>query len=335
MRILFIVPEGDLPSTLNRVFLFVPYLESQGAEVEVGVFPKESPERRRLFDRVGEFDVVILQKRLLRRGLFRRLRRRARKLVFDFDDAILFRDSTASSPHSLTRRFRFRRIVRESDAVWVSNRYLAGLTEPFVFDPAKIQVFPTVINLDEYPPKNYRDKGAKDPVVLGWMGGAGNLMYLEDLKPVFEEVAGSCPNTVLRIVSQKLFALRNMAVDRAPYSEDRHIRDLQSFDVGLSPLRDDHWCRGKMPLKTLTYYGVQIPVVGSPVGSNPEIIQEGKTGFTPTTHQEWVEALCYLIDRPEERERMGFAGRERVAERFSLQIMAPRMWDSLQQIAKS
>jgi len=332
VKFLFIVPELDRPSTLNRVLLFRPYLQSRGAEVDVVPCPKGDRERNSLFDRAAEFDVVILQKRMLRRGPFLRLRRRARRLVFDFDDAILYRGPDSRRPHSLSRWMRFRRIARNVDAVWASNRYLSGLAARFITDPGKIAVFPTVIHLRGWPPRDYgTDPG--ETVVLGWMGGEKNLLYLEDLRDVFEEVGRRHPGTVLRIVSRRFLELHGMRVDPVPWSPDREVRDIQSFDVGLAPLRDDLWTRGKNTLKILNYFGAALPVVASPVGINADIVRNGKTGFSPRTPEEWVEALCYLIQHPGKRRQFGFAGRRLVAEHYSLEALAPRLWEHLVRLA--
>lgn len=333
MKVLFIVPELDRPSTQNRVLLFRPYLESRGAKIDIIPCPKRTRERNTLFDKATHYDVVVLQKKLLPRSAFYGLRRRARKLVFDFDDAILYRGSDSKCPHSITRRFRFRRIVKQVDAVWASNAYLAGLARRFLVDGGKLRVLPTVIDLDEYSPKEWSSMEAADSVVLGWMGGPGNLVYLEDIRNALEEVGEARPGTVLRIVSQRFFSLENMPVDPVMYRASRHLADLQSFDVGLSPLRNDVWSQGKMPLKTLTYYGVAVPAVGSPVGSNPEIIRHGETGFLSTTNEEWVEALLALIDEPGLRRRMGIAGRDHVASNFSLEAVAARMWNEMTLLA--
>lgn len=332
MRILFIVPELDRPSTLNRVLLFRPDLESRGVEVEIRPCPKAAQQRSALFDSATDFDVVVLQKKLLRRGPFGRLRRRARRLVFDFDDAILFRGPDARRPRSLTRRVRFRRTIREADAVWASNQYLADLAARFLSGPEKITILPTVIDLREWPPRDYAALPER-PVVLGWMGGEKNLVYLEDLREPLEEVGTRHPGTVLRIVSRRFLELRGLRVDPVPWSREREVADIHSFDVGLAPLRDDVWTRGKNTLKILNYYGSAIPVVASPVGINAEIVRPGETGFTPGTPDEWVEALSYLILHPGKRREFGFAGKKLVAERFSLEAVAPRMWQALSALA--
>jgi glycosyltransferase involved in cell wall biosynthesis len=332
MKVLFIVPELDRPSTINGVLLYRPYLEQKGAHVEIVPCPGAGRGRRDLFNRAGDFDVVLLHKKLLPRRSFFRLRRNARKLAYIFEDAILYRGPDSDHPRSMTRRFRFRRIVRQVDSVWASNHYLADLAAQFLPSREKIFFHPIAIDLKEWSPKEYGDRTG-EPAVLGWMGGEKNLVYLDDLRGAFEEVGRRRPGTILRIVSRESLDFDNIHVDHVQWSKEREVQDIQSFDVGLAPLRDDLWTRGKNTLKILNYYGAAIPVVASPVGINAEIVQDGETGFAPATPDEWVDSLCELIDHPERRRDFGFAGRKLVEERFSLQARAPIMWRELQRLA--
>jgi glycosyltransferase involved in cell wall biosynthesis len=112
---------------------------------------------------------------------------------------------------------------------------------------------------------------------------------------------------------------------KKPWEEAQEVKDLQSFDIGIMPLTDDLWARGKCALKIVQYLAVGVPVVCSPVGMNRDIVRDGVNGFWTTTKREWVDRLGLLIEDPELRKQMGLAGRKIVEERYSLQVVGERL----------
>jgi glycosyltransferase involved in cell wall biosynthesis len=111
---------------------------------------------------------------------------------------------------------------------------------------------------------------------------------------------------------------------KKPWEEAQEVKDLQSFDIGIMPLTDDLWARGKCALKIVQYLAVGVPVVCSPVGKK-DIVRDGVNGFWTTTKREWVDRLGLLIEDPELRKQMGLAGRKIVEERYSLQVVGERL----------
>jgi len=136
----------------------------------------------------------------------------------------------------------------------------------------------------------------------------------------------------LKIVCNDFINVPHMKVIKKEWSEKDEVADLQSFDIGLGPLTDDVWTRGKCGLKLVQYLAVGVPVVCSPVGANKEIVTNGEVGFWARDQREWIEQLSMLIENPELRSTMGKKGRERIAKKYSLQAMAPTLLEILTQL---
>jgi glycosyltransferase involved in cell wall biosynthesis len=146
------------------------------------------------------------------------------------------------------------------------------------------------------------------------------------------EIGKRFPFARLKIVCNDFLDVPTMHVIKKQWAEDDEIADLQSFDIGLGPLTDDVWTRGKCGLKLVQCLAVGVPVVCSPVGANKEIVIDGEVGFWARNQREWIEKLSMLIENPELRSTMGKKGRERIAQAYSLQAMAPTLIDMLVQL---
>jgi hypothetical protein len=223
-------------------------------------------------------------------------------------------------------------MVKQCDVVIAGNQFLKGEAMKYV-DAKKVHVIPTVIDIRRYAPKQYTV--SKDEVVIGWLGSRGTLQYLKTLTPVFEELGKRFSFIQLKIVCNDFFNLPHMSVIKKVWSEEDEVADLQSFDIGLGPLADDVWTQGKCGLKLVQYLAVGVPVVCSPVGANKEIVPDGHAGFWARDAGEWVERLSALITDPDLRQRMGKKGRERIAQEYSLQAVAPRIVNILTQLYDS
>jgi hypothetical protein len=215
-------------------------------------------------------------------------------------------------------------MVKACDLVIAGNQFLKGEATKYVHT-GKVHVIPTVVDIERYIPKQYHD--SKDEVVIGWFGSKGTLYYLKKLVPVLTEIGKRFPFVQLKIVCNDFLDVPNMKVIKKEWSEKDEVADLQSFDIGLGPLTDDVWTRGKCGLKLVQYLAVGVPVVCSPVGANKEIVADGKVGFWARDDKEWIERLSMLITNPDLRQKMGERGRERIEQGYSLQAIAPKLVD--------
>ena len=275
--------------------------------------------------------MVIIQRRLLSPLEFYWIRRRSAKIIFDLDDAVMYRSSSSDRPHSFSRRCKFRWMVKGSDAVIVGNEFLKE--EVLKVDrKKKVFLIPTPIDTSLYPEK--KSVSESPEVILGWIGTKGNLKYLRMLESVFENLAKRFPNLRLKIVSNDFYDSSFLPVIKKPWRLEDENQDLISFDIGLMPLQDDLWSKGKCGLKIIQYLSVGVPVVCSPVGINGDIVKDGRNGFWATSPQEWVDRLATLISNPALRLKMGREGIETVEKGYSLSVNSEKFFQVLQSLSR-
>jgi len=328
-RVVYLVPGLDHVCVRHRVDVFVAALQGQGWVVEKWVLPKGFLRRVRLFWRVRGADVVVVVRKLLRCGQLRFLRWCVRKLVFDFDDAIIYRDSSRAKQVSRARAQRFRRIVQASDRLIAGNAYLAELAEGC---GGRVTVIPTCVDLGRLSPSETKRAGGK--VVIGWIGSHSTLMYLETLRPVLGELARRYgESAVLKVVCDRFPKHMGLKVEEKPWALNEELRDLRTFDIGVMPLPDDAWTQGKCGFKLLEYMAVGIPVVASPVGVNTEIVRDGENGFLAGDEARWTEVLARLIEDVELRHRLGAQGWASLHGRYTVADWAGRYVQVIEEVA--
>ncbi len=218
--------------------------------------------------------------------------------------------------------FKFKKTVQACDLIFAGNRFLKEETERFV-SSEKIHVIPTVIDLERYTPKSYGD--SRDGVTLGWIGSRSTLPYLKGIMPALDDLSRRHSVVRLKIVCDQFLDSRHIPVIRKGWDEETEVEDVKSFDVGLMPLSDDIWARGKCALKIIQCLAVGVPVVCSPVGANRDIVKNGSNGFWAQTLPEWTERLSALIENPSLRQGMGTRGRSVIAEGYSVQVIGQRI----------
>jgi glycosyltransferase involved in cell wall biosynthesis len=315
--------------TRYRMPQFIPCLVKYGMEVELLRIPSSALSFWSMLQSLKEADIVVILRKLLSPWKQKLIRRFAKKIVFEYDDSIMYRSSRWSKQYSGTRRSRFAKMVKQCDLIIAGNQFLKGEATKYV-NEEKVHVIPTVVDIERYAPKQYH--GPKDKVIIGWLGSKGTLYYLEKLIPVLTEIGKRFPFAQLKIVCNDFLDVPTMHVIKKEWTEEDEVADLQSFDIGLGPLTDDVWTRGKCGLKLVQYLAVGVPVICSPVGANKEIVTNGEVGFWASNQREWIDKLSLLIDKLELRRKMGEKGRERIERRYSLQAMAPQIVDMLTQL---
>lgn len=328
MKVIFLTHSSDQGHRF-RVEQYFPYLRGQGVEPKWQPLSGSRRERFGIYRGLPSFDVVCIQRRLLPPLEFYWVRKKSSKMLFDLDDAIMYRSSSSPYPHSLSRRVKFRWMVKGSDVVTVGNEFLKN--EVLKVDrEKKVFVIPTCIDVSLYPQK--KKISNRPEVILGWIGTKGNLKYLKKLEPVFKTLHRRFSQVQLKIVSNDFYDPSSLPVLKKPWRLEDENADLISFDIGLMPLNDDLWSRGKCGLKIIQYLSVGLPVVCTPVGINSDIIRDGENGFWATTHEEWIDRLSTLIQNPELRYRMGLKGMERVEREYSLAVTSEKFLHVLQSL---
>jgi hypothetical protein len=259
------------------------------------------------------------------------LRRRGTRIFVDYDDAIFHRYDQHKS--GVVRRLLGRKIDRvmaAADIVTVGNAYLASRARQA--GATKIIEAPTVVDLQHYPVRLPALSRDGEPFTLGWIGSALTSAYLDWLRPVLAELANHISFRII-LVGASPTALADSPVERVAWSLRSEAAQLARFDVGLMPLPDLPWERGKCGYKLIQYMASSLPVVASPVGANREIVVPGETGFLAETHRDWVSSLTQLAQSPVLRHAMGIGGRHRAEERYSLAAASPGFVNLLYNIA--
>ncbi|MCX8118176.1 MAG: glycosyltransferase family 4 protein [Desulfobacterota bacterium] len=328
MNIIFLTHSSDQGHRF-RVEQYFPLLRHRGVWPLWQPLPASIQDRFSIYMRLPQYDLVFIQRRLLSPIEFSWIRRKSKKILFDLDDAIMYRSSSSPKPRSLSRWVKFKWMVKKSDAVIAGNSFLRE--EVLRADPRKnVSVIPTPVDLRAYPLK--KEPTSSSPLIIGWMGTKGNLRYLQKLEPVFRTLASRFPNLALKIVSDGHFESRFLPTINKPWALEEENLDLISFDIGVMPLQDHPWSRGKCGVKILQYLSVGLPVVCSPVGMNRDIIKPGVNGFWAETEEEWVRHLETLLEDPGMRREMGRQGIETVKEGYCIEVCFHQLYQVLQSL---
>jgi glycosyltransferase involved in cell wall biosynthesis len=291
MKIIFLVNSQNGASTRYRVDQYLPYFRENNWDYQRFVVPENLKERISLFRSLKKFDIVFLQKRLL--GWFSTylLRKNSKILVFDYDDSIMFRDSNKYKFSSIKKRKRFKTIIKLSDIIIAGNDYLKNQAIRY---NKNVFVIPTPIDMERYQPKIYTQN--YNHIILGWIGSKSTIFYLKQIKNILDSIFFKYPNTRLKIVADSFLECDKIPVIKKKWKYEEEIDDLHSFDIGLNPLTDDPWSRGKCGFKLLQYMAIGIPSVCSKIGVNKEIIKNGVNGFLATDEKSWYENISNLIN---------------------------------------
>ncbi len=330
MKVLFLIQGWDVAASRYRVLQYIPYLKSKGVEATINLYPRTLRENFRFFKSLSQYDIVFLQRKRFNQPRLALLRRRAKRIVFDFDDSVMYRSSKSEDPVSWTRRRRFDQMIKASDFVIAGNEFLK---KQVLFFHSNVETIPTPIDQERYDLKDYGIK--KERITLGWIGDHGSIHYLKKMRPIFERIGERYPHVELKIVCDIFFDCERVKVVKKPWTSEEEVADLQSFDIGVMPLVDDPWSWGKCGLKIIQYQGVGVPVVCTPVGINRDLVEDGINGIWAMTPGEWESKLSILIEDPVLREKMGKEGRRKVIENYTLQVCAPRLYSMLTRVAEA
>ncbi|HYH84017.1 MAG TPA: glycosyltransferase family 4 protein, partial [Pyrinomonadaceae bacterium] len=345
IRLLAIVPSvyDRNPSQRYRIEQWEPLLRASGVEITYRAFEDEELSRvlyssgrtahkamltlrafarraRHLRD-LREFDAVYIlrESALLGPPVFERLIARGGvPFVFDFDDAVFERYVSPSNGYLSYLKFpgKTRTICRLAAHVTAGNEYLAEYARRF--NP-RVTVIPTSVDTSKY---TIEPRAPNEVPVVGWTGSYSTVQHLLTLAGALRRLAER-ERFRLRVISTpdtKLEGLEGVEVELLPWRSETEVEDLRPLDMGIMPLPEDRWSRGKCGMKALQYMGLGIATVCSPVGVNSEIVRDGANGFIAATEDEWVEKLTLLLRSPELRERLGRAGRATVEEKYSAAV---------------
>jgi glycosyltransferase involved in cell wall biosynthesis len=253
------------------------------------------------------------------------LRGRTPYLV-DYDDAVFHRyDQHSASVVRWLLAQKIDRVMQNARLVIAGNDYLANRATQA---GAKwVEILPTVVDIDRYP----LSKAPQNEVfTIGWIGTPLKFFnYIKELAPVLKEICRDGGAKVVAIGAKET-NIEDIPLEIKPWSEATEVKEMQQFDVGIMPLTDTPFERGKCGFKLIQYMASSRPVIGSPVGVNAEIIEQGINGFHASSQAEWLQAFQKLKNDRYLRESMGLAGRKLVEDKYNIKITAPRLLQLLQ-----
>ena len=351
-RLVCFVPhrEDRSPSQRYRLEQFFPYFQEKGWEVvyanllteaddrifysqghlrgKLGILLRAMRRRRRQIAALRPDDIVIVHREaFMTRGVFfeQAIRRKVRTMLFDFDDAIWHMDVSEGNRRLAWMKdpAKTARIIVMADKVIAGNDYLADYAR--AHNP-HVEVIPTTIDVERYRPLHVpRADGA---VVIGWTGSHTSMAHLRQFLPVLyrvqQQLAG---RVVFRVISDRPLDAPGLAVENVRWSSATEVEDLAGLDIGIMPLPDNKWSRGKCGFKGLQYMGMGKAVVLSQVGVNSVIVQHGTNGLLASTEAEWEHHLRQLVEDAELRHRLGQAARQTVVDHWSVQAWRQRYLD--------
>ncbi|HUR62099.1 MAG TPA: glycosyltransferase family 4 protein [Candidatus Thermoplasmatota archaeon] len=336
LRVAALTRGRDTPSARFRVRQYVPLLAAHGIDVREHA-PRRPAHRTLGRGRPGAYlqalatrgaaiaatrraDVTWLQRELVSTRRTLEAWTRAPR-VFDVDDAVFLKREGAAAAE-------IARIAQGCRIVLAGNRFLADWFRQWCDD---VRIVPTTIDTQRFTPAPL-PPAADAPLVVGWIGTHANIHNLEAIQAGVAQALAAHPGARLRVVAERPPRLEQVPADRwgfVPWSAATEVDLLRSFDVGLMPLEDTPWNRGKCGFKLLQYLAVGCPAVASPVGVNADLLGAGEVGVGAGTQEEWAEALARLLGDATARHRMGRAGRALVERSYSAQGVAPAIAKAL------
>ena len=353
-RILFIATHPkEVASTRQRVLAYGPALQEAGFNSDVQCFFSSEalqsmyrswagPRQIRFFLqgawdrwkalRRNSYDLIFIHRELFPWGispgmfaLLSLLKKSSSRFIYDFDDAVYL-------PHRQNRPLigrmenpaSVRRLIGISDQVIAGNAHLAQYASQF---NRRVKYIPTPVDTSRFFPSP--DPPPEGICTIGWIGSPSTTKYLMGLAPVFERLAKIHPFRLKIIGSDRPLRLNGVQAECLPWSLASEAEEFRTCSIGVYPLWDDEWSKGKCGFKALQFMASGVPVVASAVGMNMEIVREGTNGLLARTPEQWVDRLSELLGDGYLRQRLGIAGRRTVEERYSLAKVAPIFIDTI------
>lgn len=338
-------------STRYRVLAYLPFLERHGyrvtfhpffpSEAMAAIYRSGSP-LRKLYSvlkgtleraaqlRSCDFDLLFIHREMfpLSWPVFLshlKTRKRQFRVIYDYDDALFL---AQRRDRWLLRKLETpnatKTLITLSDVVIAGNNYLSEYAKRY---NSRVVLIPTSIDTSELPPRP--NTGQLGRCVVGWIGSHTTEKYIHSLHPVFETLSQECSFAVKIVGANQKLSLNGTETIHLPWQMNSEMKEFGSCDIGVYPLWDDEWAKGKCGFKAIQFMAMGVPVVASAVGVNKEIIQDGVNGFLAASHQEWCGKLLSLIQDPALRRKIGMAGRETVEAEYSLTTNAPKLLEVL------
>jgi len=347
-KVLFWVGQetGLVPGQRFRFEQYIPFLEENGIGCEISPLMSKSDNRilyspgnifrkakllKKAIDkrrddlrriRAGEFAAVFVYRDaiMIRSTYFeQQVKKMGVPMVFDFDDSIWLQDVSDANRLLgwLKNPAKTAKIISLCHTTIAGNQYLQDYASPH--NPNTL-IIPTTIDTAHYVKKPRLNGSDNGVVTIGWSGSITTLKHFKTSIDVLKTLKQKYNNRIcFRVIGDGGYTHQELGITGQWWKADTELEDLSTFDIGIMPLPDDLWSRGKCGLKGLQYMALEIPTVMSPVGVNSDIIQDGQNGFLASSHDQWVEKISMLVESSELREKLGSAGRQTVTDHYSVE----------------
>ena len=330
------------PSQRFRFEQYLQFLSKEGIEYEFSYLLNEKDDKifysngrvlakafivvKSFFKRLKElylvrkYQVVFVQRECFMLGVSffeRQFAKSGAKLIFDFDDSIWLQNVSDANktfvwlknPHKTAK------IIASSSLVVAGNPYLKNYASRY---NSNVVIVPTTIDTNEYRKIDLIKDARK--VVIGWSGSITTIKHFEYAIPFLKEIRDKFYDLVeFRVIGDSKYVNEELSIKGLAWNKQTEIADLSSFDIGIMPLPDDEWAKGKCGLKGLQYMALEIPTIMSPVGVNTDIIQDNVNGFLASDINEWIDKLTLLIESEQLRREIGTRARSTVVEKYSIE----------------
>lgn len=355
MRVLAVVPSiyDTSPGQRFRIEQWEPILAAGGVELtyapfetdelkavlhtrgnvlaKVGAVTKNMRLRGRELDNVAMYDMVYLFREAAILGppwFERKIAKAGIPIVFDLDDAIFVSYKSPSNGYLSYLKFptKTAEICALSAHIMPGNEYLRDYCSKY---NQNLTIIPTTIDTDKY---SVIERPEPETVTIGWSGSFSTVQHLDTIRDVLRELAKT-ENFRLRVIGTPNYKIPGVDTEALQWRSSTELDDLREINIGLMPLPDEDWSRGKCGLKALQYMALGIPTICSPVGVNSTIIKDGENGYLADGTAEWVEKLKLMLHSPELRRKIGMAGRKTVEDEYSAKVIAPKVLEIFRSVA--
>lgn len=357
IKLLAIVPNiyDTSPGQRFRLEQWESLLKEKG--VEVTYFPFETEDLRRILYKIGktpqkikaviknmkrrreemkeltDFDLIYVFREAALLGppwFERKIADSGVPMIFDFDDAVFITYKSLSNGYLSYLKFagKTSEICKLSAHVMAGNQYLADYAKR---TNQNVTIIPTTIDTEKY--QVVEKDSENDLITIGWSGSFSTVPHLDTIREVFQELVKE-KKFRLKVIGTDTYEIPGVNMEAMAWKSESEVEDLACIDIGVMPLPDDEWSKGKCGLKALQYMALGIPTICSPVGVNATIIEDGVNGFLASGKDEWIEKIKQLMNSVELRRKFGQAGRKTVEEKYSAKVVAPQVLELFGSIVK-
>jgi glycosyltransferase involved in cell wall biosynthesis len=312
------------------------YFYSPGHFLKKFIFTiKSAIKRLKDVKRANNFDIIFVQREAFMTGstfFEKQFAKSKAKLVFDFDDSIWLMDTSNANKkwEWMKSSKKTGEIISVSNLVFAGNKYLFDYAKKF---NQNVKIIPTTIDTTIFQRKDEYKNNEK--ICIGWSGSITTIKHFEEATTILKKVKNKYGDKVyFKVMGDDTYENKELNIKGLSWTSETEIDIISSFDIGIMPLPNDQWVKGKCGLKGLSYMALEVPTIMSAIGVNTEIITDGVNGFLATTEEDWINKISILIDSFELRIKIGLNGRKTVEEKYSLQSQKNNYLNSFNELLK-